>query len=127
MKERNLFISALIVFGSMILSVQRVKAEDYLCSFELSNLNRKGEYEQRRYKRSGRQFEVKYANQKVIFEILKETNKFLILTNSFSNIHPEVMVTLIDKKTKEVYENYLHIKERGKPAYPSFGKCVLYN
>ena len=76
-----------LVFGSMILSVQRVKAEDYLCSFELSNLNRKGEYEQRRYKRSGRQFEVKYANQKVIFEILKETNKFLILTNSFSNIH----------------------------------------
>tara|TARA_A100001035_G_C27666163_1_gene446146 strand:+ start:258 stop:641 length:384 start_codon:yes stop_codon:yes gene_type:complete len=126
MKKRTAFFGALFAVSSIVFSYEKVNAEDYFCSYELSNLGQEDEYEQRTYKRSGKTFNVNYDNTNYEFQILRETKKFIILTNSDANSHPEVLVALIDKKNKEIYENYLTIKDRGEPAYPTFGKCVLY-
>ena len=126
MKKITAFFGAVFAFSSIIFSYEKVNAENYFCSAELSNLGREGQYEKKTYKRSGKTFNVNFAYRNIEFQILRETKEFIILTNSDGYSYPAVLVALIDKKNKEIYENYLSIKDREKPAIPTFGKCVLY-
>ena len=126
MKKRTAFLASLLTTVVVILTLpNKLKAEKYLCRFELSNLNREGEFTEASYEREGKNFFSFYEQEKIIYSILKETDKFLIITNTYSPDFPEILVTFIDKQTNEVYENYLDIRDGGKPAYPIFGNCIV--
>ena len=125
MKKGTAFFGFLLTsFAFVIIFPKKLKAEKYLCKFDLSNLNRVGEVEYT-YQREGNTFFSYYEGEKIVYSILKETSKFITLTNTWSFNHPEVLVTFIDKYNKEAYEIYLDIKDGGKPVYPVFGNCII--
>ena len=124
MKKRKLLASFLIVSSSLFMPFfEKVKAEEYLCSFSLNNLNQQGQTEVRKYLRIGDRFQVTSEYGKYMFSIAKETSKFMVLT--LTSNAPNIMVTIIDKKSKATYENYLRIEDGGNPAYPTYGKCIV--
>ena len=124
MKKRKLLASFLIVSASLFMPFfEKVKAEEYLCAFSLDNLNQPGQTEVRKYLRIGDRFQVTNEFGKYMFSIAKETSKFMVLTSTTNA--PSIMVVIIDKKSKAIYENYLHIEDEGNPAYPTYGKCIV--
>ena len=120
MKKR---IAVIAFLFSSFCSPLKVNAEEYLCASDLGAFNRSDEVEVKKYTRRGNSFEKTSQNGKSNFSILKETNKFIILTKTYQ--YPDVFVTIIDKNTNEFYENYLTISTGSQPAKPLFGKCII--
>ena len=80
MKKRTAFLASLLTTVAVILTLpNKLKAEKYLCRFELSNLNREGEFTEASYEREGKNFFSFYEQEKIIYSILKETDKFLLI------------------------------------------------
>tara|TARA_Y100001970_G_C14050914_1_gene758882 strand:+ start:251 stop:619 length:369 start_codon:yes stop_codon:yes gene_type:complete len=116
-----------ILFPSILMS-SFLFSEEYICSKELSYIGRDGEVEVKTYEREKNRF-IKYSkNGKSYFDILHETETFIILTQTYP--YPSLFVVFIDKEKNTFLENYLKMYENEWYEYKKdnvIGTCVVKN
>ena len=122
MKLTVFFIFTLLSFS--------VLSETYICSHELSNLNRPGEIETMRFERKGNIF-VGGIEDSYLFphQIILDSKSFLILTDLVTNNSPSLTIVFINKDTKEWGGGFFTMEEFKKfpPSTLSYGKCAVVN
>ena len=112
----------------VLLFSSSVVAEIYTCSHELSRFERPGEVETKIYTREGEYF---YHNFGWKYEIIRDTNKMLILVYVIETNNSEdpgaAMVVMINKKTKEFTERFVNIIEskNNQTTILNYGKCLI--
>ncbi|MDC0037245.1 hypothetical protein OAJ30_01055 [Alphaproteobacteria bacterium] len=105
-----------------------VAAEIYTCSHELSRFERPGEVETKIFTREGEYF---YHNFEWKYEIIRDTNKMLIIVYVLEIDDSEdpgaAMVVMINKKTKEFTERFVNINESkiNQTAILNYGQCLI--
>ena len=71
-------------------------AEEYICSLELSSLDRAGEVEMKTLLRKSNYFiRTNHEGEQSIFNILHETQSFIMLTQTYE--YPSLFFIIIDK------------------------------
>ena len=101
-------------------------SEEYVCSSSLEGFsdpeNKKVVLSS--YDRNGNIFIRTNQYGKSEFNILKETESFIILTKTY--IYPDIFITIINKNTKTYSETYL-VGETGleKVTNPTIGRCIV--
>tara|TARA_B100001750_G_scaffold209922_1_gene190116 strand:+ start:604 stop:963 length:360 start_codon:yes stop_codon:yes gene_type:complete len=96
----------LLILIFFISSFTVLSQEKYVCTADLSNYGRHGEYEYKTYERVGNQFK-KISNTKKVswFKIEEETDSFILLIKTTSS-YPSIFVTFINKKNGTFFEKY---------------------
>ena len=108
---------------ALILSLNSLSQEKYVCSGDLSPFGGTG-FETKTYERTGDYFtKINSMGDKSYFYILEDNDTFLTLINSTSN-YPSVFVTFIDKKNKTFVENYFSDMTSSTPSIPLKGSCI---
>lgn len=115
----------LFFFCFILCSICAYSQETYVCSGDLSDFGRPGDFEKKTYERVKDYFlKTSNAGNKSIFIIVEETQDFITLVNSTST-YPSVFLTFIDKKRGTFYEQY--IAPEASTGKPLKGKYTIKN
>lgn len=114
----KLILTLFLILSSTFLLAQ----EKYVCTAELKDFDRPGEFETKTYQRSNDVFIRTNKYGVSTFQITEETKNFILLTLSTES-YPSLYVTFIDKKKKTFYEIY--ITPDSEPGKPLKGTYVI--
>ena len=113
----------LLILVFLISSFETFSQEKYVCTADLSNYGRHGEYEYKTYERVGNQFKKTSKYATTWFKIEEETDSFILLIKT-TNSYASIFVTFIDKKNETFYEQYL-TPDDVKGNLPTIGEYTI--
>ena len=112
---RNIVV--ILIFFSISLNAS---SEVYLCGGKFNE-----QLQIKTFERFGNKFIKKYNSKTSQWKILKETDQFIILAETFR--YPDIFISFINKLSFEYMENYLslNLDTEKDPPKPLKGKCII--